>query len=188
MRGLSDAPVIKNRRNYKRLKSLLFAIKEEIMKDVQCCFIKEKYFKEHTDFVNMLDPNNFDKQSKRTHLCVMVNINNNQVFVPLRNNLGEPLRKFGKIGFPVPSAKRPNAGLDYRYCLIVNDDNYIEWHKDVKLPNAQLSIIKKNYETIVNEVHTYIGKYIKVARKHREKKEPLFKQSSLMNFHKELGL
>lgn len=158
------------------------------MKDVQCCFIKEKYFKEHKDFVNMLDPNNFDKQSKRTHLCVMVNINNNQVFVPLRNNLGEPLRKFGKIGFSVPSTKRPNAGLDYRYCLIVNDDNYIEWHKDAKLPNAQLSIIKNNYETIVNEVHTYIGRYIKVAKKHREKKEPLFKQSSLMNFHKELGL
>lgn len=158
------------------------------MKEIQCCFITEEYFKEHKDFVNMLDPNNCDKQSKRTHLCVLISVNNNQVFVPLRNNLGEPLRKFGKIGFPVPSTKRPNAGLDYRYCLIINDEKYIERHKEAKLPRSQLEILNNNYNTIVNEVSTYINRYIKVAKKHREHKEPLFKVSSLMNFHEELGI
>lgn len=129
MGGLSDVPVIKNRRNCKRLKSLLFHIKDKIMENVRCCYIKEDYFKEHKDFVNMLDPDNSSKQSKRTHLCVVININNNSIFVPLRNNLGNPIRKFGKIGFSVPSQKRPNAGLDYRYSLIINDEKYIEWHE-----------------------------------------------------------
>ena len=158
------------------------------MHDIRYCFIKEAYFKENRDFVNVLDPDNVIKQSRRTHLCMLVNINNNRVFVPLRNNLGEPLRKFGKIGFSVPSAKRPNAGLDYRHCLIINDDNYIEWQEIPKLPNSQLTIIAKNYDTIVSDVRTYIDRYIKIARKHRENKEPLFRGSSLMNFHGELGV
>lgn len=39
----------------------------------------------------------------------------------MRNNLGAEIRKFGRIGHAVPSEKRENAGLDYRYALIVND-------------------------------------------------------------------
>jgi len=69
-------------------------------------------------FINMLDSGNVLKQSQRTHLCIELKIGKNKVYVPLRNNLGESLRKFGKIGFSVPSAKRPKAGLDYRYSLI----------------------------------------------------------------------
>ena len=152
------------------------------------CFIKEEYFKINSCYINMLDPGNTAKQSRRSHLCICININNNRIFVPLRNNLGEPMRKFGKIGFSVPTLKRPNAGLDYRHCLIINDDSFIEWSEIAKLPQAQRTIISNNYEAITKEVHTYVSRYIKVARKHRELKEPLFRNSSLMNFHKELGI
>lgn len=62
--------------------------------------------------------------------------------------MGESLRKFGKIGFSVPSVKRPKAGLDYRYSLIVNDERYIEKQSEKKLPNAQYKIIEENYELI----------------------------------------
>lgn len=136
----------------------------------------------------MLDPDNSRKQSKRTHLCVVININNNSIFVPLRNNLGNPIRKFGKIGFSVPSQKRPNAGLDYRYSLIINDEKYIEWHEEIKLPKTQYTAILNNYKTIANEVCIYINRYIKVAKKNRQFKEPLYRNSSLMNFHKELAI
>lgn len=37
----------------------------------------------------MLDSGNTSKQSKRTHLCVMVEVNANTFYVPLRNNLGK---------------------------------------------------------------------------------------------------
>ena len=158
------------------------------MIEPHCCLIKEEYFREKADFKNMLDPGNYDKQSKRTHICVLFKMNDNNILVPLRNNLGEPIRKFGKIGFPVPSTKRPNAGLDYRYSLIVNDTSYLEYHVKEKLPQAQYSIIAYHYNTIAHEVEVYVKRYIKVAKKNRHTIEPLFKNSSLINFHKELGI
>ena len=159
-----------------------------MINNTQYCFIKSEYFRKHEGFINMLDSGNISKQSRRTYLCVCVVIGNNNVYVPLRNNLGEPIRKFGKIGFSVPSQKRPNAGLDYRHSLIINDDSYIEYPKSIRLPNSQTSVINANYSVISQEINIYVHKYIKVAKKHREHKEPLFRCSSLMNFHSELGI
>lgn len=158
------------------------------MIEPHCCFIKEQYFIDNPNLINMLDPGNTDKQSKRTHLCVEININNNTVYLPLRNNLGIPVRKFGKIGYPVPSNKRPNAGLDYRYSLIINDKKYIEFHTEQKLPNSQYNVISRDYDIIKQELNEYITKYVKAAKKKRHTIEPLFKLSSLINFHKELGI
>lgn len=158
------------------------------MIEPHCCFIKEQYFLDNPDLINMLDPGNTNKQSKRTHLCIEMVINDNTVYIPLRNNLGNPIRKFGKIGFAVPSNKRPNAGLDYRYSLIINDKSYIESHTVQKLPDAQYKVIGQNYDIIKREMTDYISKYIKAARKKRHMIEPLFRLSSLVNFHKELGI
>lgn len=158
------------------------------MIEPHCCFIKEQYFIDNPNLINMLDPGDTDKQSRRTHLCIEIVINNNTVYVPLRNNLGAPIRKFGKIGYAVPSDKRPNAGLDYRYSLIINDKKYIESHTTPKLPNSQYKVICRNYNLIRQEVKEYIRKYIKAAKKNRHEIEPLFRLSSLINFHKELGI
>ena len=155
---------------------------------VQYCFIRREFFEEHSDFTNMLDPGNADKQSKRTHLGVLINVDKNKVYIPLRNNLGDAVRKYGKIGFSVPSKKRPKAGLDYRYALIINDEKYIEYHTSAKLPNAQHLIINNNFDIIEREINTYITRYIKVAIKKRVEIEPLFRNSSLINFHHELGI
>lgn len=152
------------------------------------CFIKEQYFIDNPNLINMLDPGNPDKQSKRTHLCVEININSNTIYLPLRNNLGASVRKFGKIGYPVPSNKRPNAGFDYRYSLIINDKKYIEFHTEQKLPNSQYNVIIHNYSTIKQELNEYVTKYVKAAKKNRHTIEPLFKLSSLINYHEELGI
>ena len=156
------------------------------MSNICLCFIKRSYFIEHQHFRNMLDPCNFEKQSQRTHLCILVNINENHILIPLRNNLGPPLRKYGKIGFAVPSQKRPHAGLDYRYSLIINNSDYLEYQTKLRLPNSQYQIITQNYDVIKREITTYLNRYIKVARKNRIHKEPLFRNSSLINFHNEL--
>lgn len=158
------------------------------MIEPHCCFVKEDYFKERIHFLNMLDPEDTNKQSKRTHICILFELNNNNILVPLRNNLGNPLKKFGRIGFPVPSSKRQNAGLDYRYSIIVNDTKYLEYHTKEKLPQSQYSIIASNYDTIRSQLLLYVNKYIKTANKGRHTVEPLFKKSSLINFHKELGI
>lgn len=152
----------------------------------QLCFIRESYFKKNTDFVKMLDSGNTNKQSKRTHLCVKIEVNSNKFYVPLRNNLGDEVRKFGRIGHAVPSGKRKGAGLDYRYALIVNDDSYIELQTEKKIPESQYKKIKNDYNTIKAEFTVYVNGYIKAAKKNRIEKEPLFRESCLVNFIKEL--
>ena len=86
---------------------------------INLCFIKEEYFMQHSTFMNMLDPGNLNKRNHRTHLCLVVESDENKFYIPLRNNLGAELRKFGRIGHAVPSKNRPSAGLDYRYALII---------------------------------------------------------------------
>ena len=152
------------------------------------CYIRERYFRERMHFVKMLDTGNTGKQSHRTHLCVKIALDGNKYYVPLRNHLGGEVRKFGRIGHAVPSASRTDAGLDYRYALIVNDEKYIELQTQRKIPESQYRRIKTDYEKIQKEFCIYLNGYIKAARKKRNEKEPLYRESSLINFHAELGL
>ena len=109
---------------------------------INLCFIKEGYFMQHSTFTNMLDPGNLNKQNHRTHLCLVVESDANKFYIPLRNNLGAELRKFGRIGHAVPSKNRPSAGLDYRYALIINDDTLIEEQTEQRIPNMQYQKIE----------------------------------------------
>ena len=70
------------------------------------CYVKKSYFEEHQDFIRVLDVGNVNKQSKRTHLCIKIELDENSFYIPLRNNLGAEIRKFGRIGHSVPSKKR----------------------------------------------------------------------------------
>ncbi len=152
------------------------------MLSVRYCFIKEKYFKEHDDFINILDVGNSRKQSNRVHLCIFVEEDGNRYAIPLRNNLGEPIRKFGRIGHSVPSKSRKKAGLDYRYALIVNDDRYIEIPEERKIPRSQARKIESEYEVIRIEFLQYLKGFKRAKKKRRVQREPLYRVSSLQNF------
>ena len=149
---------------------------------VQYCFIRESYFTEHSDFINMLDVGQTKKQSSRVHLCVFVEDDKNRYAIPLRNNLGDAVRKFGRIGHAVPSETRKKAGLDYRYALIVNDDKYIEVPNERKIPRSQARKIESEYDAIRIEFLQYLKGYKKAAKKKRVQREPLYRVSSLQNF------
>ncbi len=101
--------------------------------------------------------------------------------------MGQPSRPFGKIGYSVPSQSKPKAGLDYRYMMIINDMKYLRFDKP-RISNRQISIIENGYTTIEKEAIEYINSYIRVARKNRVDRTARFRESSLMNFHKELGI
>lgn len=160
---------------------LLFYMERNMLTD-NCCFIKEQYFIDHCNYIKILDPGNTKKQSNRTYICVLVNLYGKSFYIPLRNNLGSPLRKYGIIGHSVPSLKRPYAGLDYRYSLLIEDSNYIEWHLDRKLPDAQYNKIQTDYSTIVNEFTVFLNGFIKALHKNRIQWEPLYRESSLINY------
>lgn len=156
--------------------------------EIILCFIKESYFKKNVSFIKMLDTGNTGKQAKRTHLCIKVESDGNKFYIPLRNNLGGEVRKFGRIGHAVPSEKRKNAGLDYRYALIVNDDSYIELQTEKKIPESQYRCMKRDYRSIQKEFGVYLKGFIKAAKKGRHEKEPLYRESSLVNYLMELGI
>ena len=151
------------------------------------CYIRESYFKSNPSFQKILDTGNTIKQSRRTHLCLEIESAGYKFYIPLRNNLGAEIRKYGRIGHAVPSEKRKNAGLDFRYTLIVDNISYIEPQTTRKIPESQYRRIKTDYEKIVDEFTTYLTGYIKALRKGRHEKEPLYRESSFINFTSELN-
>ncbi len=157
------------------------------MSDIQYCYITEQYYIDNTTLVKILDIDDSSKHNVRTHICLDIQFNGNSILIPLRKNLGEPNRKFGKIGFSVPSLSKQKAGLDYRYMMIINNANYIRFDTP-KISNSQIKIIENNYETIEKEVIEYIESYIRVAKKGRVDRTARFRESSLINFHKELNI
>lgn len=156
--------------------------------DLELCFIKEDYFKAHTKLLKILDPDDSKKQTQRTYLFIFEDEHSNKYYIPLRTNLGYALRKFGRIGHSLPSQKRPKAGLDFRHALIVNDSDYLEPQNELKIPQAQYNRIKLDLNRIQKEFVEYVNRYKKMAKKKRTQKEPLFRDSSLVNFHSELEL
>lgn len=157
------------------------------MTDIRYCYIYEKFYADNPNLVKTLDVGDPLKHNVRTHLCINVKFQNNSILIPLRKNLGNPNRKFGRIGFSVPSKSKPNAGLDYRYIMIINDSQYIRF--DVpRISNSQIKIIENNYKTIEKEAIDYIKAYVRVARKGRVSMTARFRESSLVNFHNELNI
>lgn len=149
---------------------------------VSLCYIKEKYFIDNSFFVKMLDPGNYDKQSKRSYLSLRVDVNSNSFYIPLRNNLKNDIKPFGRVGHLVPSKSRPNAGFDFRYALIVNDSSYIEMPTTQRIPTSQFKRINNDIDDIEKEFNEYIKGFIKAMRKSRIQNEPLYRESSLVNF------
>ena len=153
---------------------------------ITCCYIKVQYFKEHSSFVKMLDPGNTAKQSHRSYLCLKITNDGNDYYLPLRNNLGADVRPYGRIGHSVPSASRSDAGLDYRYALIVNDSKYIEIPTTQKIPNKQWNKITADYNNIISEFTVYLSGFKKALKKNRINREALYRETSLINFTSEL--
>ena len=135
----------------------------------------------------MLDSGYTGKQSHRFYLCLKITIDRNSYYIPLRNNLGSDVRPYGRIGHSVPSSSRLNAGLDYRYALIVNDNKYIEIPSMQRIPNIQWNKIITDYNNIVLEFTVYLSGFKKALNKNRIDREPLYRESSLINFISELN-
>jgi protein AbiQ len=168
-------------------KRLLPFLLRRKMNTVTYCYISETYYQDYPDLIQILDVNDSSKYNIRTHICLQIKYNNHNILVPLRKQLPDPVRKYGRIGHSVPSQSKPNAGLDYRYIMIIKDDKYIRYDNP-RIPNSQQNIIANEYTKIEQEALEYIKTYIKVAKKNRVQKTARFRASSLINFHKELGL
>ncbi|MCD8204561.1 MAG: hypothetical protein LUC16_01880 [Coprobacillus sp.] len=149
---------------------------------MELCLIAKSYFVSHSYFVKMLDFYDPDKQASRMHLRVKITYNNHNFYIPLRRNLKPDVRPYGRIGHEVPSSTRPNAGLDYRHALLIDDDSYI---RSVDLNNVskmQVNKLNNDYYLIEKEFSEYLKGFIRAAKKREINKNPLYRESSLVNF------
>ena len=100
------------------------------------CYIRKSYFEEHPDFIKVLDVGNSGKQSKRTHLCVRVELDKNAFYIPLRNKLGADLVKhFGEKDSFLQLAeycRLQNKKRTIPHFLIVNNPVHIEFQAERK--------------------------------------------------------
>lgn len=155
---------------------------------ITCCYIKEQFFIDNPSLTKMLDIGNAPKQARRTHLCLKIMSNGNTFYIPLRSHLGDEVRKYGRIGHKLPTASRPDAGLDYRYSLVINDPTYVDVTTKQRIPNSQYRKLQSDISDIELEFEQYLTGFIRVVKKNRVAKEALYRESSLINFLDELGI
>ena len=151
------------------------------MTDFDIVYIKTDFFENNPNLQEILDKNDPVKQQQRAYLFLTFTYNNNNFFIPFRSNIKN-------CSFPLPTTNRPNAGLDYRKMLIINNLNYIVPTKHPNIPNSQLHKINNNKHLIKQQVINYINGYIKAFKKNRHTLDSRFIYSTLHNYHKELCL
>ena len=157
----------------------------EITVGVKIVFIGQEYFRDKAGFVEMLNPGDIVKQSSRLYLAMDTMYNGNAFFVPLRKSINLSI---GRIGYPVPSSTRPNAGLDFRKALIVNCGMYSSCFTDIAISSSQMNKLVDDISIIEGLFTNYVKGYVKAVHKNRAHLDRLFKFSTLHNFHAELGL
>jgi len=129
-----------------------------------------------------------DLKSDRVYLGVVIAIGGNNCFVPFETKLKDNalLRRYSQ--WPVPSSTRPEAGLNFEKCLIINNFEYLTLIENPQIANSQKREINKNKASIKAKLNRYITNYINAYNKDRHLKEFIFKFTTLHCFHKELGL
>lgn len=189
LRGFSRChPANKKSKNWflKGSEQLPFLLGREMF-EMNYCYIQQTYYDDNPGLTKILDQFDESKHGIRTHLCLNIQYQGNNILIPLRKNMGLANRKFGNIGHQIPSQSKPLAGLDYRYIMIINDMKYLRFDTPL-IPNRQAKQIQNDYTIIEREAISYINSYISVANKNRVERNARFRESSLINFHKELGI
>jgi len=156
---------------------------------VEYAFVKETFFqREFDDPEEILDKiKGKQAQEGRVYVCVKIEWESNTYLVPLRRELGSMVNnpKLSTGYFPVPSSTKPNAGLDFRKTIIVNDESlYVI--ADAKIAHSQKTIMRDNLEEIKTSVINYVVGFKKAVKKNRNKRDLLYKYSALNNFLEEL--
>jgi len=151
--------------------------------DFEIFTINKSFFIENPDLTKEAD-----LKSTRIYLGIVIQINNNNCFIPLETKLKENELLARKSQWPLPSSTRPDAGLNFEKCLIINDLRHLNLIHNPQIANSQKRGIDNNKKSIRARLNRYIENYIKAYNKDRHLKDYIFKFTTLHYFHKELGL
>lgn len=187
----------KNEKSVKKVEEVII-LRETIVQEtstepeqekVEYAFVKEAFFQQQfTDSDQLLDYTKKKKdQEARTYVCIKIEFEDNTFLIPLRTDLGNIVNNplFNGVYFKVPSEPRPNAGLDFRKIIVINDESLYEI-EDAKIAYSQKTIMRDNLEEIKTLAQNYITGFKKALKKGRNKRDPLYRFSALNNFLNEL--
>lgn len=139
------------------------------------------YFEENPNLQEIMEKEN------RVYLGIVLNMDSNNYFIPLRTNAPTG-PQYSKSIYPIPSSTRPNAGLDFRKALIVNDMRHVRIIENPQVANSQMREIGNKIATIENMFGIYVNGYLKAVKKNRVQRELAYKYSTLQNYHRDLKL
>lgn len=128
------------------------------------------------------------EKQNRMYLGIVVDIGPVNCFVPFESHLrdNKELRRVSQ--WPLPSATRPDAGLNFEKCLILSDEKYLDWIENPKIASSQMRQIEQGKNAIRAKLTRYINNYISAVRKGRHMIEFVYRYTTLHCFHDELGL
>lgn len=157
---------------------------------VEYAFLLNSFFiQKFNDPYQILDKKKSPKDREaRAYVLLKVVFEENTFLIPLKKDVrGCPPQWVDKITYSVPSSTKPNAGLDFRKMIIVNDESLYRVD-EAHISKSQKKIIQDNFQDIKGRAIEYIKEFKKAAMKGRNKKTPLYSHSALNNFLDELGI
>jgi len=157
-------------------------------KDFDICFVKKDFFELMKEKFGDEKISEINTKESRMYLCLLININNNTILIPFESEVPQIEALLKNSLYKLPSETRPNAGLNFEKLLIINDYSYFTIISNPKIANSQKREIENNTDAIREKLEKYISNYIKACSKNREKREFIFKYSTLHLFKKELGI
>lgn len=158
------------------------------VKDFDICFVKKEFFELMEKKFGKEEVSEINTKESRRYLCLLININNNMVLIPFESEVPQVEALLKNSIYKLPSETRPKAGLNFEKLLIINDYSYLSVLSNPKIANSQKKEIENNKEAIKEKLVKYIDNYIKACNKNREKREFIFKFSTLHLFKEELGI
>jgi len=154
--------------------------------DFKICIIDNSLFVDYPDLKKEAN-----SKATRIYLGVTIKINNNNYFIPFESKLHKAPSLVNVAQYAIPSNTRPNGGLNFEKALIINESKYIKETTTIQqsiIANSQKNILLNSQKDITTQFESYIKKYIKACKKGREKKEFIFKFSTLHHFKRELNI
>ena len=138
-------------------------------------------------------PSNYPEimtKDSRPYTCLMIETHEDYLIcIPFRSSIQH---NEAFLFTNTQRSKRTRSGLDYKKAVIVKDTSYIDFATPVVVDNDEYTAVMTNISKIVNDVHSYISKYVNhttgIAPLHTREFMRRYQYSTLPYFHDILGL
>lgn len=138
-------------------------------------------------------PSNYPEimtKDSRPYTCLMIETHEDYLIcIPFRSSIQH---NEAFLFTNTQRSKRTRSGLDYKKAIIVKDTSYIDSTTPVVVDNDEYTAMMTNISKIVNDVHSYISKYVNhtkgIAPLHEREFMRRYQYSTLPYFHDVLGI